>query len=782
MPCRSRRHGGRRPARHGARRERRPRRSSAASSSTTSCRPSAPGVYAIGECAEHRGACYGLVEPAYEQATRARRAARRAARAATRARCWRPTSRCRACPCSRSAISRARAPRPSCCEDQRAGAYRKLVVRDGRLAGAVLVGDTARRALVSRPDPLSGAAIAAHRATRSPSAGRYRGGRVMSGQNSPTSRSATSKASSRACRPPRRAGLEAARRAAAAAAASRPDPTPPHLRAPWRASRRGQEALDQEKAKRDEHPFDAYARLKAQARQRAVPQGRRQFPLALPRPVLRRARRRTPTCAGCASPTASSRTGSSAGVADIAETLRRRLRARDDARQPADPRDRGRRTPSAVLEACATSASRRQGSGADNIRNVTGSPTAGIDPQELIDTRPYARELAPPHPQRSRALRAAAQVQRRLRRRRRASRCWRTPTTSAFTAVERGDGRRCRAGRVVPARCSAASPATRTSPATPACCVRPEEARCRGRRHRARVHRSRRPHRPQEGAPEVRARRLGLREVPGRGRGQARQPADARCRRRHASRAAAQDRQAHIGVHPQKQAGLVLGRRRAAGRQADAASRCAAWPSIARELGDGDIRLTVWQNLLISGVAGRRIARGRSAAIEAIGLAAEGQRASAPASSPAPATPAASSPPSNTKGTRDGDRRAWCDGKRRAGHADQHPPDRLPPLLRPALHRRHRPASAPRCRCPTSDDTVEGYHILVGGGFGPDAGDRAASSYRDVKARMRRRVVERMLRAYLANRSDRRGERSWPSAAGTTSTTLQACSLLETAA
>src|SRR5438874_2399038 len=33
-----------------------------------------------------------------------------------------------------------------------------------------------------------------------------------------------------------------------------------------------------------------------------------------------------------------------------------------------------------------------RGSGADNIRNVTGTPTAGIDLQELIDTRPYARE------------------------------------------------------------------------------------------------------------------------------------------------------------------------------------------------------------------------------------------------------------------------------------------------------------------------------------------------------------------------------------------------------
>ena len=34
-----------------------------------------------------------------------------------------------------------------------------------------------------------------------------------------------------------------------------------------------------------------------------------------------------------------------------------------------------------------------RGSGADNVRNVTGSPTAGVDPQELIDTRPDARRI-----------------------------------------------------------------------------------------------------------------------------------------------------------------------------------------------------------------------------------------------------------------------------------------------------------------------------------------------------------------------------------------------------
>jgi ferredoxin-nitrite reductase len=34
-----------------------------------------------------------------------------------------------------------------------------------------------------------------------------------------------------------------------------------------------------------------------------------------------------------------------------------------------------------------------RGAGADNIRNITGSPTAGIDPQELIDTRPLTRAM-----------------------------------------------------------------------------------------------------------------------------------------------------------------------------------------------------------------------------------------------------------------------------------------------------------------------------------------------------------------------------------------------------
>jgi ferredoxin-nitrite reductase len=34
-----------------------------------------------------------------------------------------------------------------------------------------------------------------------------------------------------------------------------------------------------------------------------------------------------------------------------------------------------------------------KGSGVDNVRNITASPTAGLDPQELIDTRPFAHAL-----------------------------------------------------------------------------------------------------------------------------------------------------------------------------------------------------------------------------------------------------------------------------------------------------------------------------------------------------------------------------------------------------
>jgi ferredoxin-nitrite reductase len=55
----------------------------------------------------------------------------------------------------------------------------------------------------------------------------------------------------------------------------------------------------------------------------------------------------------------------------------------------------------------------------------------------------------------------------------------------------------------------------------------------------------------------------------------------------------------------------------------------------------------------------------------------------------------------------------------------------------------------------TSDDgdTVEGYHVHVGGGFGPDAA-LGREIFRNVKAEDAPTTVERMLKAYLTRRLD----------------------------
>jgi ferredoxin-nitrite reductase len=53
---------------------------------------------------------------------------------------------------------------------------------------------------------------------------------------------------------------------------------------------------------------------------------------------------------------------------------------------------------------------------------------------------------------------------------------------------------------------------------------------------------------------------------------------------------------------------------------------------------------------------------------------------------------------------------------------------------------------------PESEDQVEGYHILVGGGFGSEAG-LARELYRDVKASDAPKTIEKMLNSYLAHRA-----------------------------
>ena len=60
------------------------------------------------------------------------------------------------------------------------------------------------------------------------------------------------------------------------------------------------------------------------------------------------------------------------------------------------------------------------------------------------------------------------------------------------------------------------------------------------------------------------------------------------------------------------------------------------------------------------------------------------------------------------------------------------------------------------CKVATSEDgdAVEGYHILVGGGFGPDAA-LGREIFRDVKVDDAPATIERMLKAYLTYRASR---------------------------
>jgi nitrite reductase (NADH) large subunit len=102
-----------------------------------------PNVFAIGECAEHRGVCYGLVEPANEQArVLAERFAGRDARY---------TGSVNATNLKVSGVHvfsagdflGAPGTESIMLADAGLGTYRKLVIESDRLTGAVLYGDTA---------------------------------------------------------------------------------------------------------------------------------------------------------------------------------------------------------------------------------------------------------------------------------------------------------------------------------------------------------------------------------------------------------------------------------------------------------------------------------------------------------------------------------------------------------------------------------------------------------------------------------------------------------------
>jgi ferredoxin-nitrite reductase len=183
-------------------------------------------------------------------------------------------------------------------------------------------------------------------------------------------------------------GLAGVGKGAAAPAPAGPDAA--HLKAMARFEAAGNKLVAEEKAKREEHPFDAYGRIEQAARAGAFPKGvdvyRWKFHglfyvapsqgsfmcrLRIPNGILKH--------------------WQFAGVADLAEkhgggyahvTTRANLQIREI------PATAG----VALIESIVGLGLATKGTGADNIRNVTGTPTAGIDPQELLDTRPYCAE------------------------------------------------------------------------------------------------------------------------------------------------------------------------------------------------------------------------------------------------------------------------------------------------------------------------------------------------------------------------------------------------------
>ena len=169
---------------------------------------------------------------------------------------------------------------------------------------------------------------------------------------------------------------------------------------------------------------------------------------------------------------------------------------------------------------------------------------------------------------------------------------------------------------------------------------------------------------------------------------------------------------------------------------------------IAQDLGDGDIRLTVWQNLLIPGVRDENVGLA-VAAIEAIGLKVK--------TSPISAGLIACTGNAGCKFSA-------SDTKRHAAAIGDWCEPRVPidsPLNIHLTGCHHSCAQhyisdigliGAIVPVGEDDDTVEGYHLFAGGGFGPNA-DVGQEVYHDLKAEDAPKTVEKLLKAYLAHRA-----------------------------
>jgi ferredoxin-nitrite reductase len=538
--------------------------------------------------------------------------------------------------------------------------------------------------------------------------------------------------------------------APATAAAVKAEPTGPdavHLKAQDKVLASGKKLNDQEKIKREQHPFDAYSRLREQAAQDARPSPAdnfrwRYYGLFHVAPAQDSYMCRLRIANGILNH------WQFAAMADLAErycggyshvTTRANLQVREIAPKHAV----------ALIEGIQDIGLCSRGSGADNIRNVTGTPTAGIDPQELLDTRPHARQWHH-HILNDRSLyglprkfNVAFDGGGRIA-------VLEDTNDIAFAAVEVKDGFDAQPGiwyRLGLGGITGHKDFARTTFAHDTCIiVRPDEATDiadaivrvfidtgdRTNRNKARM----------KYVLDAVGHDAYIKLVEARlGRALMRVPAEALAPRPQF------DRMAHIGVHPQKQSGLnwigvVLPLGKVTSEQMRRLAR------IAQAHGDGDIRLTVWQNLLISGVSDSDVPAAVEA-IRAIGLATE--------TSPIRAGLIACTGAAGCRfGNADTKRTAaaigdWCDGR---VAMDQPINIHLTGCHHSCAQHYISDIGMIGAKVPINDegDTAEGYHLFTGGSFGADA-DVGQEVWRDVRAEDAPPLVERLMKAYLAHRN-----------------------------
>jgi ferredoxin-nitrite reductase len=209
------------------------------------------------------------------------------------------------------------------------------------------------------------------------------------------------------------------------------------------------------------------------------------------------------------------------------------------------------------------------------------------------------------------------------------------------------------------------------------------------------------------------------------------------------------DRAAHIGVRAQKQEGLNwIGVVLPVGKLTAAQMRALA--GVARDFGDGELRLTVWQNLLISGVASGKVPDAVRA-IEAAGLSTSTNsiRAGLVACTGNIGCKFAAS---DTKRHAEEIAR-WCETRVALdGPLNIH----LTGCHHSCAQHYVGDIGLLACKVQETEDSeqIEGYHLLVGGGFGPDA-TLAREICRDVKAQDMPPIIERLLKSYMARRASK---------------------------